>query len=295
MLIDYAVDSFRNLFSNFFKDIMNKNTGEFEFESKEDARSFANKVADSTKQIIEEQLNIVCEDTEKQTKKIIKELSDLLETRTKPIIERAQSRLYKDFNVNFNADFLMLVDVYIKINNPKTESRGYGLNDLFKVFLQGLFDNLLIALAVGLIGLILNNPIGKAIASGVVTVAGWFGLRLDKMIMKQRYTIKLIPFIGEVGQLFEKKVEKIKEEAKEFIEKYFNQQVEIYFKALDSILCEYKNDLTRTLKDKNLPFIKLEKLQQALDSFAEGTDRAELDKLIEQRNILAGNIDQLLP
>lgn len=294
LLIVYAVDSFKALVSNFFKNIHNKDTGEFEFESKDDANKFASKLAESTKQIIKTELNNLCEDTATQTEKLIKELANLLESQTKPIVERAQSRLKKDFQVSFNTDSLRIVDVYIKINNPDTEP-NHNFFDSFNVVLESLFDNLFIAIATGVLGLVLNNPLGKAIVSGVAAVAGWLGFKLDKIVMKERYTIKLIPYVEEVVNLFEKKVEAIEQEAKKFIEEYFEKEVERYFKALDSYLNEYKKDLEQSLKDKELPIKKLEELKQALDSFADGSDRLEIDNLREQANTFLRGTNQLLP
>lgn len=290
--ISLAMGSLQKTFSNFINNIQNRETGEFEFENKEDAKSFADKIVAHTRQIIVEQLKIVSKDIEKQTQKIIKELSNLLEDKTNPIIKRAQSRLNRDFNVNFNAVPLR-TDVYMRINNPEAEFGGYGLSNFFKVFLKGLSDNLFLALGIGLIALISNNFIGKAIISGVTNVAGWLGFSLD--IMNEKYNIKLDSFSGEVASLFDQKVTEIEKSSNKFIGEYFEQQTKIYFDALDSILSEYRNDLEQSLEDKYLPLTKLEELKQALDSFADGTDRAEVEKLIEQIKVLSESIKQFLP
>ena len=294
LLWNYAIESVTNSVTNLVKNILPSDTREVQFEKKEDANLFANKLAESAKQIIKTELNRLCEDTGKQTEHLIKELADSLHRQTQPIIERAQERLKKEFGVHFNTDLLKIVDVYVKINNPKTES-SYGFFNLFNVFLENLFDNFFIAIGIGLLALILDNPIGKIIVSGVATVASWFGLSLDNLIMKEKYTIKLLPFIGEVVNLFDEQVEAIEQEAKKFIEEYFDPEVKRYFNALDYIVGEYKNDLEQSQKDKNLPLQKLEELKQALDSFAFGNDRLEIDKLIKQANTFLEDTKHLLP
>ena len=57
----------------------------------------------------------------------------------------------------------------------------------------------------------------------------------------------------------------------------------------------YSNELEQSLKDKNLPLQKLEELKQALDSFADGDDKLEIDNLIDKANNFLENTKQLLP
>lgn len=296
LLISYAVDSFRNAIarvSKYFMNLLNGDTGEFEFENEEDAKSFATKIADFIKQVIETELNSVCENTEKQTEILIQELSSLLERRTQPIIKRAQERLKKDFDVHFSSEPLRIVDVYVKLNKPKGESK---YTDDFVDFLKNLFDGLFISV---FNEVILNNPlmqsIRQAVHMAIDAVTGWFsnffGFQPQK---KGKYYINLIHYRGEVIKLFESKVEEVKQEAKEYTEGYFEKKVEIYFKALDACLGEYKNDLEQSLKDKELPVKTLEQLKQALDSFADGAGKLEVDKLKEEAETLRRDTNLLI-
>ena len=124
LLKDYVWDSAITSLSTAFNDFLNrdknefKNKDEFEFNNKQDAKLFAEKIVASANKIIERQLNVASKKTEEQTKDKIQELSKLLDSRTKPIIEGAQVRLNKEFDVTFKPDTLKLVDIYIEVNTP---------------------------------------------------------------------------------------------------------------------------------------------------------------------------------
>ena len=287
-LPDSADNSFKNTFSRYLKII--PNPGVFEFESEEDAKSFANKVAESTNLIVKNQLNKTCKDTEEETDELIKELSDLLESKTKPIIESARNRLKKDFDVSLDLDTIKIVDVYTRVNEPGTSySRGFDFD--FQVLLNKLFDNIFAFIWEYII---LQNPIVKAIRDGIRSLAAFFGFKTEE---KAKYIIKLMPYIEEVIKVIENNREKIKTQAEAYIESYFQHKIDRYFKALDSYLGNYRDDLEQSLKDKNLPLQKLDELKHILNSFADadGANRLEIGKLIKQANTLLEDTKQLLP
>ncbi|TAE99417.1 MAG: hypothetical protein EAZ78_22265 [Oscillatoriales cyanobacterium] len=293
-VLDSAIKVFSNLpdnISNFF----NRDKDEFEFDSKQEAKLFAEQIAASAKQIIERQLDVACKETDKKTEGRIQKLSELLDNETKPIIERAQERLKRDFDVIFKPDILKLVDIYIEVNTPNLEFRGYGLSDLLAALLEEAFGNLFVQFAAGLVAMVANNPILSTIYGVVSTVFGWLlRVDVDKHVYKERYTVNLILFKGEIVKFFDNKVEEIQEQSNRLIEQSLEQQIKRYFDDLDSILGDYRNDLEQSLKAQALPLERLKELKQALESFSVGNDKLQVDKLKEKANELLSQTKSLI-
>ncbi|HAZ48857.1 MAG TPA: hypothetical protein DDW76_14705 [Cyanobacteria bacterium UBA11369] len=290
---DYLLDSLRRFFTNILNSF-NRDKNEFEFESKQDAKLFAEQIATLAKQIIESQLSVACKKTEEQTEVSIQELSKLLDNRTKPIIERAQERLKRDFDVTFKPDILKLVDIYIEVNTPELEFRGYGLSDLLAALLEKEFGNLFVQFAAGLVAMVANNPILRAIYGAVSTVFGWFGVNLDKIVYKERYTVNIILFQAEVVKLFDNKIEEIKNQANKLIQQSFDEQLQMYFNGLDSILGDYRKDLEQSLKAQALPLEKQEELKRSLESFSVGNDKLQIDNLKDNATDLLNQTKKLI-
>lgn len=297
LLKNYVLDSAIKVFSNLWNDIsniFNRDKDEFEFDSKQDAKLFAEQIAASAKQIIERQLDVACKETDKQTEGRIQKLSELLDNETKPIIERAQDRLKRDFDVIFKPDILKLVDIYIEVNTPDLEFRGYGLSDLLTALLEGAFDGLLVQFAARLVAMVANSPILSAIYGGVSTFFSWFRVDLDKLIYKEIYRVNLILFKAEIVKFFDNKIEEIQEQSNRLIEQSLEQQIKRYFDDLDSILGDYRKDLEQSLKAQALPLETLKELKQALESFSVGNDKLQVDKLKEKANELLSQTKPLI-
>lgn len=296
LLKDYVLDSAKRLFANVMDilNILNRDKDEFKFDNKENAKSFAEQIANSAKEIIEVQLNDVCKETEKQIEDEIQKLSKSLDDKTKPIIEAAQKRLKIDFDITFNPNIPKLVDIYIEVDTPNLQFRGYGLSDLLKSLLENSFGNLFVMLGARLVVIIANNPILRTIYGGISTVCRWCGLDIDKFLYKETYTINIIVFQAEVVKLFENKVEDIKNQTNQLIKQTFDEQIERYFETLDSILGDYKNDLEQSLKAQSLPLEKLEELKQSLQSFSVGKDKLQIDNLKDNTTYLLNQIKKLI-
>ena len=259
-----------------------------------DADYFAEQIAASAKQIIEIQLSVACQETEEQIEVRIQELSKLLDTRTKPIIERAQERLEREFDVSLKSDIFKLVNIYIEVNTPELEFRGYGLSDLLAALLEKEFGNLFVQFAAGLVAMVANNPILRAIYGAVSTVFGWFGVNLDKIVYKERYTVNIILFQAEVVKLFDTKIEEIKNKANQLIKQSFDEQIQMYFEALNSILGEYRHDLEQSMKAQSLSLEKLKELKRSLESFSVGDDKLNIDNLKENATHLLAQTKKLI-
>ncbi len=292
-LTDYVLDSAKRFLVDILK-IFNRDKNEFEFDSKQDAKLFAEQIAASAKQIIEIQLSVACQETEEQIEVRIQELSKLLDTRTKPIIERAQERLEREFDVSLKSDIFKLVNIYIEVNTPELEFRGYGLSDLLAALLEKEFGNLFVQFAAGLVAMVANSPILRAIYGGVSTVFGWFGVNLDKIVYKERYTVNIILFQAEVVKLFDTKIEEIKNKANQLIKQSFDEQIQMYFEALNSILGEYRHDLEQSMKAQSLSLEKLKELKRSLESFSVGDDKLNIDNLKENATHLLAQTKKLI-
>ncbi len=293
---DYVLDSARRIFSNFMDTLkmFDRDKNEFEFDSKQNAKLFADQMVDSAKKIIEVQLNTACKETDKQIQDEIQELSKLLDDQTKPIIEDAQKRLKRDFNLTFKPNTLKLVDIYIEINTPHLEFRGYGLSNLLAALLEQELGNFFVRFAANLVTIVANSSILSLIYGGISNVFAFFKVNLDELLYKERYTINIILFQAEVIKLFEHKVEEIKNQTNQLIKQSFDEQIEMYFQALDSILDDYRNDLEKSLKAQSLPLEKLEELKQSLESFSVGNDKLQIDNLKENTIYLLNETKKLI-
>jgi hypothetical protein len=292
-VLDSTIKAFSDLRDKIFN-IFNRDKDEFEFDSKQDAKRFAEQVATSAKQIIESQLEVACKETDRQTERRIQKLSSLLDNQTKPIIERAQNRLKRDFDVTFKPDILKLSDIYIELNTPELEFRGYGLSDLLAALLEEAFGSLLVQFAARLVAMVANHPILSAIYGGISTFFGWIGVNLDKLVYKEIYTVNIILFKGEIVKFFDNQVEEIQEQSNRLIEQSLDQQIKRYFEALDSILGDYRKDLEQSLKAQALPLETLEELKQALESFSVGNDKLQVDKLKDKATALLSQTEKLI-
>lgn len=296
LLKGYVLDSAKILFSNVMDifNIFNRDKDEFEFDNKQNAKLFAERIADSAKKIIEVPLNAICKETEKQIEDEILKLSKSLDDKTKPIIEAAQKRLNIDFDITFNPNIPKLVDIYIEVDTPDLEFRGYGLSDLLKSLLEDEFGNLFVKLGAGLVKIIANTPILSTIYGGISTVFSWFGVDIDKILYKEIYRINIIVFQAEVVKLFENKVEDIKNQTNQLVKQTFDEQIERYFEILDSILGDYKNDLEESLKAQSLPLEKLEELKKSLQSFSVGRGKLQIDNLKDNTTYLLSQTKKLI-
>ena len=149
--------------------------------------------------------------------------------------------------------------------------------------------------AAGLVAMVANNPILSTIYGFVSTVFGWlFRVDLNKHLYKERYTVNIILFQAEVVKLFNNKIEEIQKQSNRLIDQSFDEPIQMYFEALDSILGDYRKDLEQSLKAQALPLETLKKLKQALESFSVGNDKLQVDKLKEKANELLSQTKPLI-
>ena len=131
-------------------------------------------------------------------------------------------------------------------------------------------------------------------AEQLSTVLGWFRVDLDKFVYKERYTVNIILFKGEIVKFFDNKVEEIQEQSNRLIEQSLDQQIKRYFEALDSLLGDYRKDLEQSLKAQALPLETLKELKQALELFSVGNDKLQVDKLKDKANELLSQTKLLI-
>ena len=131
-------------------------------------------------------------------------------------------------------------------------------------------------------------------AEQLSTVLGWFRVDLDKFVYKERYTVNIILFKGEIVKFFDNKVEEIQEQSNRLIEQSLDQQIKRYFEALDSLLGDYRKDLEQSKKAQALPLETLKELKQALELFSVGNDKLQVDKLKDKANELLSQTKLLI-
>ncbi len=255
----------------FFKSVLisdqqDERQNDIEFKQEQDAKEFARTVLDEMSSNVYIILNDACDYLEEQVQNGILDLNKLLAEWIEPIVSGARERLKEDFSVTLNIEPIQLDKISITLVNPEINRKSTKFSENISDFLVRQVPNL-------------------------------FRYMFDAEIQerKNHYTISLDSYIDQVGKSVENQVDLIKTQVNQYIDIKYEQRINRYFKALNDYLGNYKDDLQQSLIDKTLSVEEQNKLKQALESFATGDDKAEIDNLVKQINTRIGWIDQLLP
>jgi hypothetical protein len=222
-----------------------KPSGLFEFKTQAEAEEFANQAITYAKQRADSLLSGVRQETAKEIELARTGLSNFLEKETKPIIERARTRLNEAFNVNLSlpqpalkADELQLVKPRV---NTKTRyvDQGYEEKTVKK---RDLWHWLWIV------------PYEEKVK---VKLA-------DKQ--ESYYSISLDELIKDVNQSIETGINSISQGINKYLDEDFQERVSEFFKALEDYLGNYRNSLKQAQNDQRLSLEEKEKLVGELSS-----------------------------
>lgn len=216
-----------------------KPSGLFEFKTQAEAEEFANQAITYAKQRADSLLSGVRQETAKEIELARTGLSNFLEKETKPIIERARTRLNEAFNVNLSlpqpalkADELQLVKPRV---NTKTRyvDQGYEEQTVKK---RDWWHWLWVV------------PYEEKVKVK----------RPDKQ--ESYYTISLDELIKDVNQSIETGINSINQGINKYLDEDFQERVSEFFKALEDYLGNYRNSLKQAQNDQRLSLEEKEKL-----------------------------------
>lgn len=255
----------------FFKSVLisdkqDNKQNDIEFNQEQDAKEFARTVLNAMKLNVDSILNDTCEQIEEQVQNGVLDLNKLLGEWIEPIICGARERIKKDFSVTLNIEPIQLDKISTFLINPEINRKSTNFSEDIGDFVLRQIPNL-------------------------------FRYMLDTEIQERQnhYTVSLDSYVDQIGQGIEDQLDLIKMQVNQYIDIKYEQRINRYFNALNNYLGNYKDDLQQSLMDKNLSVEEQKKLKQTLESFAVGSEKAEIDNLIKQINIRLGWINQLLP
>lgn len=218
----------------------------FGFESELQATHVSSQVGHCLKEFIETLINSMTQSIEETIEFHSDNLSELIDTHPRIIIENAQNRLQKIFNL------------VLKLEAPKLNNSRINIANLGSKCLSESKPN---------ISTRLHNYFIRL-------------LKINHLIIKENYYyINLEAYVQDANQLISDEVEKLEKDLRTFIKEDFNQKINQYIEALKTYLSNYKSNLEQAIKDKALAAAPYEALKKNLDSFILVTD--ELIKKIK--------------
>lgn len=237
---------------DFFQRKEYKASGIIEFTSFEEAEDFAELAVSYPKQKADRLLESIRTGIGKQVEQAHKDLTELLEKETNPILERATDRLKN----NFDASLLL------RIPTLKAGDIGFskpGVTSHTKIVDQGYEKKV------------------------IETREWWHWLwivPIQQTIRVKRpdkqetyYTISLQETIDEVNKSIEQSIENIKQEINQHLDEDFRHRVDVFFKELERYLNNYCDSLKQAHKDQKLSLDEKASLVRNLNSLVSDANK----------------------
>ena len=219
-----------------------KTTGIFEFSSKVEAEEFANQAIAWAKQRSESLLSSVRDITGIEIEKARLGLIDFLDQETKPIIERARTRLNEAFNVDLSLPQPSLsddLDVAKPRVNSKTRDVDQGYETVYKK--KRRFWHWLWIVPVE-VPEQRKRPIKK----------------------EAYYTVSLKDLVNQINQSIDNSIQGINQGISKYLDEDFQDTINKFFESLDTYLRNYRDSLREAQNDQKLSKEKKEKLVHEL-------------------------------
>jgi len=236
-------------------------TGEIKFKSANEANKFVETATASINMIVNDLMSIAREDAWREVKGLRNRIEKLLRTKTKPIIEQAQRRLSKQFNVTLELpdmfDDLHLENVSLDIQ-AKSRSREYT-------------------------------------EYKTVKERRWYSLWLyehKKQVPVSRTERFFIVSVDEVNKTVEESIEaavtKVKQQMFNYLEEDFQAVLDKSFSELDQFLKGYEESLQESINMNKQNAANQAEYKAALDKVSD--DSAKLKGGVENQKKYVGEM-----
>jgi len=236
-------------------------TGEIKFKSTNEANRFVETATASVKIIVNDLMSVAREDAWKEVKILRNRIDKLLRTKTKPIIEQAQRRLSKQFNVT-----LELPEMFNEIN----------LEDVS-------------------LGIQAKSRSREYTEYKTVKERRWYSLWLyehKKQVPVSRTEQFFIVSVDEVNKNVEESIETavttVKQQVFKYLEQDFQAEIDSYFLELDQFLKGYEELLQRSINGHKQDAEKQAERKAALDKISD--DSAKLKGAVDNQKKHVGEI-----
>ena len=222
-----------------------KTLGVVEFKSETAAEEFATQAIAWAKRRAETLLSDVRENTGKEIEKARTGLIDFLEKESKPIIERARTRLNEAFNVDLSLPQPRLKSDDVEVVKPRVKSQTRYLE-------QGYED----------------------VVTQKRTWWHWLWIVPVEVTEKKKrpdkredyYTVSLEELVAQINQSIETNVDSINQGISNYLDEDFQQRIDVFFESLDGYLRNYRDSLRQAQADQQLSLEQKEKLVSELCS-----------------------------
>ncbi|NHC35130.1 dynamin family protein [Scytonema millei] len=221
-----------------------KTSGLFEFESPEVAEEFVDQAVTYVKQRADSLLSSVRARTSQEIEQARQSLLELLEQETKPIIEGACQRLNEAFNLDLSLPTMQWESFETMgfVRPPvKRQSRFVDRGNVEVLRNQRQWWHWL----------------------WIVPVEVKVQIRRPRVI-EDYYTVSLNTLIAKVNQSIEGSIDNINLEIEKYLDKDFQQRVDVFFANLDTFLHNYRDNLSQAQADQKLSLEEKEKLVEEL-------------------------------
>jgi GTPase Era involved in 16S rRNA processing len=220
-----------------------KSSDELQFGTEVEAEEFANQAIAWAKQRSENILSSVRKKTGKEIEQARSGLINFLEKETKPIIERARTRLNEAFNVDLSLPQPTLESEDLDVVKPrvdrKTKSIDQGYYTVYNK--KRVWWHWLWAIPVEI-------PEKKK--------------RPDKK--EDYYIVSLKELVNQINQSIDNNVEAINQGISKYLDEDFQQRINNFFESLDNYLGSYRDSLRQAQKDQKLTLEQKENLVHEL-------------------------------
>jgi GTPase SAR1 family protein len=223
-----------------------KTSGVAEFKSEREAEEFANQAVAWAKQRAERLLTSVRQKTEKEIEKARTELIIFLDKETKPIIERARTRLQEAFKVNLILPLPSLnPEDDMPLAKPRVTSRTRYVDQGYE-----------------------TRQVKKRAWYHWLWIVPFEKTKNFKKPEKKEdyYTVSLEELVTQINNSIEASVNSINQGITKYLDEDFQQRIDVFFESLDDYLRNYRDSLRQAQADQQLSLDEKKKLVEQLSS-----------------------------
>jgi Dynamin family len=222
---------FPDFIAKIFRDLEFKPSGEFEFSTEAEAKSFANQSILYVKQkyeiILSKCKNIIGREIDKTRR----DLNDLLDQETKPIIDQAKARLNQNFNVDLSLPTLSFDSDRINFTNPRVKNSSRTVDQGYETVRVKKRD----------------------FWNWLWMVEFEVDEKRKKPDCKENcYVISLEELIPEINQSIENSIDALRLGINKYLDEDFQEKVNFFFDNLDTYLGSYRDSLRQAQSDQQL-------------------------------------------
>lgn len=217
-------------FFSFLREKEHKRSGKIQFESRAEAEEFTNQAVAYPKQRIDRLLEQIRLQVEKRIAQTQSDFAALLEKEAQPILERANERLKRSFNINLTLPNPHL-QPSVKFVKPRIEHKTELID-------QGYEESVVME---------------RHIWHWLWIIPYERKIKVKRPDKKEdRYEVALDEIVTQINQLIEQSVEQMKQGVSNYLGDKLRTQIDDFFSRLNHHFASYQENLQQAQRDKEL-------------------------------------------